>query len=104
MTKEITKKQIIGFALAAVILIGMFFLPEFDSLSVAGVRTIGMVLAFLVILIAEALPLTIICWAFLGLMPLLGATPTFSAALSGFSNQVVFFILASFGIDRKSVV
>ena len=95
---NITKKQMVGFALAALILVGMFFVPEVDALSTAGVRTIGMVLAFLAILITEALPLTVICWTFLGLMPLLGATPNFAAALTGFSNPVVFFILASFGI------
>ena len=98
MVKNISKKQIVGFALAGIILVGMFFVPEVDALSVAGVRTIGLVLAFLAILIAEALPLTIICWTFLGLMPLLGATPDFASALTGFANPVVFFILASFGI------
>ena len=98
VVKNISKKQIIGFILATIILVGMFFVPEVEVLSVPAVRTIGMVLAFLVILIAEALPLTIICWTFLGLMPLLGVTPNFAAALTGFSNPVVFFILASFGI------
>ncbi len=98
MIDKISKKQVIGFSAAVLILIGMYFVPETASLTTAGIRTIGMVLAFLVVLITEALPLTIICWTFLGLMPLLGASPSFSAALSGFSNQVVFFILASFGI------
>ena len=98
MVIDISKKKIFGFALAAIILVGMFFFPEVESLSTAGVKTVGVVLAFLAILITEALPLTVICWMFLGLMPLLGVTQTFSAALSGFSNPVVFFILASFGI------
>ena len=98
MVKEISKKQLFGFVLAAIILVGMFFFPEVSSLSHAGVKTVGIVLAFLVILITEALPLTVICWTFLGLMPLLGVTQTFSAALTGFSNPVVFFILSSSGI------
>jgi len=34
----------------------------------------------------------------LGFMPVLGITKDFNTALAGFSNQVVFFILASFGI------
>jgi sodium-dependent dicarboxylate transporter 2/3/5 len=38
------------------------------------------------------------CLIVLGLMPLLGVTSSFAGALTGFSNQVVFFILASFGI------
>ena len=98
MGNKITKKQIAGFLLAALILVGMFFVPEIDDLSPAGIKTIGMVLAFLVILITEAMPLTAACWTFLALMPLLGVAPSFTSALSGFANPVVFFVLASFGI------
>jgi sodium-dependent dicarboxylate transporter 2/3/5 len=80
------------------ILIIMFFIPATDSLGQAGIRTMGMLVAFLILLITETLPMMLICLIFLSLMPLLKVTPNFSAALVGFSNQVVFFILASFGI------
>jgi sodium-dependent dicarboxylate transporter 2/3/5 len=76
----------------------MFFIPATESLGQAGIRTIGMLVAFLILLITEALPMMLICLIFLSLMPLLKVTPNFSSALVGFSNQVVFFILASFGI------
>jgi sodium-dependent dicarboxylate transporter 2/3/5 len=76
----------------------MFFIPATESLGQAGIRTIGMLVAFLILLITEALPIMLTCIIFLSLMPLLRVTPNFSAALTGFSNQVVFFILASFGI------
>jgi len=75
-----------------------FLIPGTENLSQIGIRTIGIVIAFLLLLITEALPLTIICWTVLGLMPLLGLTPGFAAALTGFSNPVLFFILASFGL------
>ena len=98
MEKGISKKQLLGFSLSALILAGMFFVPESAALSTLTIRTIGMVFAFIILLITEAMPLTLTCWTFLALMPLLGVAPTFASALSGFSNPVVFFILASFGI------
>ncbi|MDR0877522.1 MAG: anion permease, partial [Treponema sp.] len=93
-----SKKHIAGMGAAIFILIAMFFIPPSENLPVSGIHTIGMVFAFLVVLITEALPMMLTCLIFLGLMPLIGVSPSFSSALSGFSNQVIFFILASFGI------
>ena len=76
----------------------MYFIPATATLTTPGIRTIGMSLAFLVMLITEALPLTVTCWAFLALMPLLGATESLATSLTGFSNPVVFFILSSIGL------
>ncbi len=95
---KLTKKNLIVFSLAILVLIASCLIPGSEALSAAGIRTIGIVIAFLVILIFEVLPITVTCLIFVGLMPLMGATANFNAALSGFSNQVVFFILASFGI------
>jgi sodium-dependent dicarboxylate transporter 2/3/5 len=92
------KTAVVGIISAVAILIVMLFIPSFGQLGQGGVRTIGMLAAFLVLLITEALPMMLTCLIFLALMPLLKVTPHFSAALAGFSNQVVFFILASFGI------
>jgi len=91
-------KQYAGMSVAIIILIAMFFFPETEFLTRAGINTIGMLIAFLIILITESLPVMLTCLIFLGLMPILGVSPNFTSALSGFSNQVVFFILASFGI------
>jgi sodium-dependent dicarboxylate transporter 2/3/5 len=84
--------------MAVVILMAMFFIPESENFTTAGIRTIGLSLAFLILLVTEALPMMLTCLIVLGLMPLLGVTSSFAVALTGFSNQVVFFILASFGI------
>jgi len=84
---------------AIFIVITSFFIPELDYLSVIGIRTIGLVLAFLLLLLTNALPLSIVCWTVLGLMPIIGVTSGFGYALMGFSNPVMFFILASFGIS-----
>ncbi|MCI8594947.1 MAG: sodium:sulfate symporter [Oscillospiraceae bacterium] len=92
------KKNVVGVVLAVACLAAFYFLPGVEGLSHTGMTTIGMLISFLILLIFEALPMVVTCFLFLGLMPILGVTPNFSGALSGFSNQVVFFILASFGI------
>lgn len=60
--------------------------------------SIVVMLLFLIVLICEVLPVTLVCILMLGFMPVLGVTKDFNTALVGFSNQVVFFIFASFGI------
>jgi sodium-dependent dicarboxylate transporter 2/3/5 len=92
-----TKKHI-GIVAAAAIMAAALLIPGSEAMGAAAVRTIGLSLAFLVLLVTESLPMMLTCLLCLGLMPVLGVTPSFSAALTGFSNQVVFFILASFGI------
>lgn len=92
------KKKLTGLLLAVLVIAVSCLIPETGRLPGAGIRAIGLVAAFLVILIFEALPIIITCLIFVALLPVLGITDSFNAALSGFSNQVVFFILASFGI------
>jgi sodium-dependent dicarboxylate transporter 2/3/5 len=92
------KKFVLGIGVAVFVLVISFFIPGSEQLTPAGIRTIGMLLSFLILLITEVLPMMLTCLIFLSLMPVLKVTPNFSSALIGFSNQVVFFILASFGI------
>jgi len=91
-------RQKIGGLAALLVLAGMCFIPAGGQLSVAGVRSIGLVVAFLILLILEVFPVPVTCFLCLGLAPVLGATANFNNVLSGFANQVMFFILASFGI------
>ena len=96
------RRQIAGIIISVSLLVLMVFIPGLraggEGLSSQGIRAIVLLLAFLVILVSEALPIMLACLICLVLMPVLKITPSFSAALTGFSNQVVFFILASFGI------
>lgn len=62
------------------------------------INSVLLMLAFLMLLVFEAVPVTLACFTIVGIMPILGVTKDFNSALSGFSNPVVFFILASFGI------
>jgi sodium-dependent dicarboxylate transporter 2/3/5 len=87
-----------GILMAAAILVLSLVSPEIAGLSHAGKMSIGLAVAFLVMLVMESLTLVVTCLLFLCLLYILGITPTLTGALSGFANQVVFFVLASFGI------
>lgn len=93
-------KTTAGLTAAAGLLLLSLLLPALSdsTMTSAESATLGLLLAFLVILITEALPVVVLCLLTLGLMPVLPVSSSLGDALSGFSNPVVFFILASFGI------
>jgi sodium-dependent dicarboxylate transporter 2/3/5 len=98
-----TKRQTTGLITAALILIISCFIPQTEAmanagLTLSGLRTIAVLLAFLVTIITEAAPILISCLIFLGIMPLMGVSTGFGQALSGYTNPVVFFVLASYGM------
>jgi len=101
--EEANAKEKIAILGAVLIITISCFLPEMEYLSIAGIRTIGLIIAFILLLVTNALPLSITCWIVLGLMPLIGVSTGFGAALTGFSNPVMFFILASFGISTAFI-
>lgn len=92
------KKQLIGIIGAVLVLVISMFLPAMGEISQVGMRTIGMLAAFLILLVTEALPVVVISLIFCAIMPLLGVVPSFGKALSGYAEPIVFFTLASFGI------
>ena len=92
------KKQLIGIVGAVLVLIVSMCLPAMGDISQVGMRTVGMLAAFLILLVTEALPVVVISLMFCALMPLLGVVPSFGKALSGYAEPIVFFTLASFGI------
>ena len=53
-------------------------------------RTLGLLVLFLLLLISEIFPVFLTCMICIVLMPMLGVANSFSDALSGFSNQVIF--------------
>lgn len=91
-------KEIIGIIVSAIILIGSFLVPEKGILTHAGIITIATLISFLVMLVTEALPLIVTCLIFVGLMPVIGVSPSFGSALSGYSHPIPYFLIASFGI------
>jgi sodium-dependent dicarboxylate transporter 2/3/5 len=92
------KRRAAGAVAAAAVISAAFAAPGTEHIPAQTLHTIGFAAAFLILLIAEALPISVTCWLMLALMPLLHITPDFGAALVGYANPVVFFILASFGI------
>ncbi|AFA47710.1 SLC13 family permease [Acetobacterium woodii] len=92
------KKQIIGLIISIAVLIAVFFLPIPMGLTDKGLITIGLLLFFLIMLISEALPVGVICFLCLALLPTLGVTKNLTTGLSGFTNTILFFVLASFGL------
>ncbi|QSX08978.1 anion permease [Alkalibacter rhizosphaerae] len=94
------KSQIIGLILALAILIGMNFLPASETLSIGGRNTLGILFTVIVLLITEPIPIGVTCLLSIPLLVLFKAVPTIPAALGGFTNPIVFFVLASFGISR----
>ncbi len=96
--KMMTKKKSFG-TLAAILIIAITQLPINSAvLSPAGIKTVGVLVAFLIMLVLEVLPVVVTSLIFCGLMPLLGIVSNLGAALSGYSQPIVFFTLASFGI------
>lgn len=70
-----SKKQIIGIVGAVLVLIVSMFLPAMGDITQVGMRTVGMLAAFLILLVTEALPVVVISLMFCALMPLLGVAP-----------------------------
>ena len=78
----------------------MFLIPPTELLPLAARNTLGVLLAVIVLLVTEALPLGIVCLLSISMMVIFGCVESVPQALSGFTNQIVFFILASFGISE----
>ncbi len=98
------KSKSAGFMLALFFLIAMFFVPTSETLTVAGRNTLGLLFAVIVLLVTEALPIGITCILSTALLVMFGCVPSVSAALSGYTNKIVFFILVSFGISKAITV
>lgn len=93
------KTQKIGLLLAITILVGMNFIPTGNILTEAGRNTLGILIAMLVLLITEPIPIGVTCILGIGLLPLFKAVSNIPEALSGYTNPIVFFVLVSFGIS-----
>lgn len=92
--------QKFGFILTFLILVGMFFIPPTEMLPVAARNTLGVLLAVIVLLITEALPMAAVCLLSVSMLVIFGCVESVPAALSGYTNPIVLFIIASFGISE----
>lgn len=94
------KNQIVGAFLAIGTLVGMHFVPESIGLERQGINTLGVLIAIIILLVLETLPLGVTCMLGIPLMVIFGVFPGISQALSGYTNHILFFVLISFGISE----
>lgn len=94
------KTQIAGAVLAVFVLVGMYFVPESIGLSREGIHTLGVLIAVILALVLEPLPLGITCMLGVPFMVVFGVVPNISQALSGYTHHILFFVLVSFGISE----
>ena len=67
------RTQIMGFILSALVLAGMLFVPESIGLGKAGIRTLGVLIAVILALVTEMLPIGITCILGIALCVVFGA-------------------------------
>lgn len=92
------KKQRIGIGSAVIILLGVWFFPSPEGLSVEGIRTLALLLAALMLWVTEAIPIAVTALSLIALQPVYGiASP--SIAFTNFINSVFFFVIASYGLS-----
>jgi sodium-dependent dicarboxylate transporter 2/3/5 len=96
--------KLFGLAAALAILVGTQFVPARDSLPPAAGNTLGLLIAVIVLLVTEVFPIGATCLVTIALMVLFKCVPDISAALVGYTNPVLFFVLASFGISEALTV
>ena len=93
------KLQIAGIVSAIAILAGMFLIPVGENFPVPARNTLGVLLAVIVLLVTEALPLGIVCLMSAAFLYFFRCTDSVQGAFSGYMNPTLFFILASYGIS-----
>jgi len=93
------KSQYLGLIIAIAILILMNFLPAFELLSRSAINNIAILIAVIVLFITEPIPIGTTCLFSIPLLVIFNVTPDVPTALSGYTNPIVFFVLASFGVS-----
>ena len=101
-----TAGRFLGMVLAAVILILCRMMP-IDGLSKQAMGTLGVLGATLCLLIFESFNICVSCLLSSAMLFAFGCVDSLGAAFSGYSNHVLYFTIASFGISlafQKSVI
>lgn len=93
------KSQAIGLVLCAMILIGMNLVPESIGLSRAGINTLGILIAIIIALVLEVLPLGVSCLVGISLMVFFRTVPSLASALSGYTTSILYLVLVTFGLS-----
>lgn len=92
------KVKILGIIIALTALLISYFIT-IDGLSRSAVRTLGVLVAALSLLIFESLNVCVTCMLSCAMLFAFGCVDSITTAFSGFSNHILYFTTASFGIS-----
>ena len=101
MEKALTPKKIAGLSIAIILAILSFVIsPDMIGMEdIKGVRTLGVLLITIVLLMTETFAIPITCFICIICMYLFGAAETFGETLSGFTNTTSFFVIVSYALS-----
>jgi sodium-dependent dicarboxylate transporter 2/3/5 len=101
MSEKLSRGNVIGIIFALIFAVCTFVVPpETIGLDAMGMKTLGVLLITIALLISETMPTIITCFLCICLMYLFGAVPNMAGALSGFTNTTSFFVLVSFALSK----
>ena len=103
---KVMRKKIFGMVMAVISLV-ITNVWTIDGLTVQAMHTLGVLLATLFLQIFESFDLSVSCLLSSALLYLFGCVDNISDAFSGYTNHVLYFTLASFGVSlafQKSIL
>ena len=93
----VSKKRILGFIAAAVLIALFTLLPPFEGLSEPAMSSIGIFLAAIVLFVFQVTPLAVSCLTLMVLLPYFNIT-TLTNIWADFGGTSFFFVLFCFGV------
>lgn len=90
--------KFVGIIMAAISVVFSYYFT-LEGLSVSAIRTMGVLAATLFLLIFESFPVCISCLLSSAMLFAFGSVGTLTEAFAGFSNHILYFTIASFGLS-----
>ena len=103
-SKATTIRKFIGLTIFFACIAAMFFAPEIEGLSPSANNTLYILIATIVLLIAEVFPAGISCLLCIAMLNIFGCVVNFSDSVKGFTSTIVFFLIASCGVSKAFTV
>ena len=97
---EVRRLALVGGTIAVISLLVMKFVPTSELLPLPARNTLFVLIAVIAMLVTEVFPIGIVCLFAIPLLYFFKCTPSVPGALSGFTNPILYFVLASFGISE----
>lgn len=101
LSVNIKPKAIVGLILSIIIAILSFVVPPeaIGMEAVVSVRTLGVLLITVILLMTETFAIPVTCFICIGIMYLFGCVEKFGDTLSGFTNTTSFFVIVSYALS-----